>query len=90
MVLTETVPANTTFNAGASTPGGPAPTATCTFAVGTVAGAAASGTATFAVTVDSPLPAGVTTIANTATIADDGANGPDPTPATTRAPTRRR
>ena len=35
---------------------------------------------TFAVTVDSPLPAGVTDIANSATVADDGANGPDPTP----------
>jgi uncharacterized repeat protein (TIGR01451 family) len=34
----------------------------------------------FGVTVETPLPAGVTTLTNTATIADDGANGADPTP----------
>ena len=39
--------------------------------------AGVSGTAIFAVTVDSPLPAGVTTIANTVTVADDGTNGAD-------------
>ena len=36
--------------------------------------------ATFAVTVVSPVPAGTTQISNTASIADDGANGSDPTP----------
>jgi hypothetical protein len=35
----------------------------------------------FAVTVDNPLPAGVKQIVNAATIADDGSNGIDPTPA---------
>ena len=35
---------------------------------------------TFAVTVVNPLPAGVTQIANTTSIADDGLNGADPTP----------
>jgi uncharacterized repeat protein (TIGR01451 family) len=80
VVLTETVPANTTFNAGASTTGWNCPTTTCTLAVGAVAGGGGTGTATFAVTVDAPLPAGVTTITNTASVADNGLNGADPTP----------
>jgi uncharacterized repeat protein (TIGR01451 family) len=37
-------------------------------------------TATFAVTVVNPVTAGVTQIANTATVADDGLNGTDPVP----------
>src|SRR5205085_8529989 len=37
-------------------------------------------TATFAVTVNGSLPAGTTQVSNTASIADDGANGTDPTP----------
>jgi uncharacterized repeat protein (TIGR01451 family) len=85
VVLTETVPANTTFNAGASTAGWSCTPnnnagSTCTLAVGAVAAGGGSLTATFAVTVGNPLPGGVTQIANTATIADDGANGTDPTP----------
>ncbi|MEX1312506.1 MAG: hypothetical protein AB1Z65_18950, partial [Candidatus Sulfomarinibacteraceae bacterium] len=36
--------------------------------------------AIFAVTVDNPVPPGFTLVANTATVADDGTNGPDPTP----------
>jgi len=85
VVLTETVPANTAFNAGASTagwvcsPNGNAGS-TCTLAVGGVAAGSGNQTAIFAITVTSPLPGGVNQIANTASIADDGANGPDPTP----------
>src|SRR5204862_1149937 len=41
----------------------------------------ASGTVTFAVTVNSPLPGGVTQIANTVSIADGGTGGPDLNPA---------
>jgi uncharacterized repeat protein (TIGR01451 family) len=86
VVLTETVPANTTFNAGASTAGwscSPNNNAgsTCTLTIGAVAAGSGNQTATFAVTVANPLPGGVTQIANTATIADDGTNGTDPTPA---------
>jgi uncharacterized repeat protein (TIGR01451 family) len=82
VTLTETVPANTTFNPGASTAGWScAPDnnagSTCTLAIGSVA-AAAGGSATFAVTVDDPLPGGVTEVSNSASIADDGANGSDP------------
>ena len=85
VVLTDTVPANTAFNAGASTagwacvPNGNAG-GVCTLSLGSLA-PAASGSATFAVTVANPLPPGTTSISNTASIADDGANGADPTPA---------
>ncbi len=84
MVLSDTVPAGTTFNAGASTAGwvcvpGTGAGSACTLGIGAVA-AGASGSATFAVTVDNPVPPGFTLVANTATVADDGTNGPDPTP----------
>ncbi|MEZ5145347.1 MAG: SdrD B-like domain-containing protein [Acidimicrobiales bacterium] len=84
VVLTETVPANSTFNAGASSAGwscanGSAAGTTCTLTVGSLA-AGASGSRTFAVTAVSPLPAGVTQLSNTVSVADDGTNGPDPTP----------
>jgi uncharacterized repeat protein (TIGR01451 family) len=90
VVLSETVPANTTFNAGASTAGWvclPDNNAgsTCTLTIGALNGAGASGSATFAVTVDNPVPAGVSQVNNTASVADDGGNGPDPTPANNTA-----
>jgi uncharacterized repeat protein (TIGR01451 family) len=85
VALTETVPANTTFNPGASTAGWSCVPnnnagSTCTLAIGAVAGGGDGGAATFAVTVDDPLPLGVTEISNSASIADDGSNGTDPTP----------
>jgi uncharacterized repeat protein (TIGR01451 family) len=85
VVLTETVPANTTFNAGASTAGwvcvpNNAAGSTCTLVIGGLVAGGGNQTATFAVTVGAPLPSGVVQIANTASIADDGANGTDPTP----------
>ncbi len=85
VVISETVPLHARFNAAASSPGwscadaAPAGTA-CTLAVGALAAGAAPASANFAVIVDSPLAAGVEQLANTATIADDGSNGPDPTP----------
>lgn len=85
VVITETVPPNTTFNAGASTigwsclDGSPAGTM-CTFLVGAL-NAGASGSITFAVTVNNPLPAGVAQIDNSVSIADDGVNGNDVNPA---------
>ncbi|MCB0256316.1 MAG: DUF11 domain-containing protein, partial [Anaerolineae bacterium] len=84
VVLTETVPANTTFNPGASTagwvctPNGNAGSE-CTLAIGALA-ASGAGSATFAVDVDSPLPAQVTQIDNTVCIGDDGTNGADQNP----------
>src|SRR5690606_424427 len=72
VVITETVPANTSFNAGASTAGWvDQGGGVYTFAISSVA-AGASGSVTFAVTVDSTVPSGVTGISNTTTIADDG------------------
>ncbi|HEV7765226.1 MAG TPA: hypothetical protein VGQ76_09510, partial [Thermoanaerobaculia bacterium] len=90
VTLNETVPTNTTFNAGASTPGWSCvpnddPPSTCTLALGSVAAGVANQNATFAVTVDDPLPGGVTQISNTATISDDGTHGADPTPANNSA-----
>jgi uncharacterized repeat protein (TIGR01451 family) len=85
VVITETVPANTTFNAAASVPttwdcaDGSGPGTVCITLVDSLA-PNAGGTATFALTVDDPLPSDVTEIANTASIGDDGASGPDPTP----------
>jgi uncharacterized repeat protein (TIGR01451 family) len=78
--LTETLPANTTFDADNSTGdwdyvGGNQ----YLLVIGNVP-AGTSGTALFAVTVNTPMPPGVTQITNTVVIADDGANGPDPTP----------
>lgn len=80
VVLNETVPANTTFNAGASTAGWVCTPnnnagSTCTLAVGAL-NAGANGSATFAVNVLGTLPA-VSTVSNTSTIADDAANGAD-------------
>jgi uncharacterized repeat protein (TIGR01451 family) len=68
----ETVPANTAWNAAASSPnwkcGGTAAGSSCTQSLGIVP--AGSSTATqFAVTLANPLPAGVTSVANTACFA---------------------
>lgn len=84
VVLTETVPANTTFDAGSSSPGWTCvpdnnPGSTCTLTVaGTLAGAGGAGASVFAVTVVSPLPAGVAQVSNTASVADDTTNGAEP------------
>ena len=78
VVIDETVPANTTFNAGSSSgswsciDGSPAGTS-CTLVIGTLA-SGASGSAAFAVTVANPVPAGVTQISNAALIADGSGN----------------
>ena len=70
VVVTETVPANTTFSAAASSSGwsctSPAAGSTCTLTLGTLAGGGASLARGFAVVVDNPLPAGVTSVQNTA------------------------
>ncbi|MCG8463210.1 MAG: DUF11 domain-containing protein, partial [Holophagales bacterium] len=89
VVITETVPLATTSGSnpgwevapvGSGVPCDAQPAGTsCVLALGALAGGD-SATATFVVTVDSPKPAGVEVILNTVTIADDGTNGPDPTP----------
>jgi uncharacterized repeat protein (TIGR01451 family) len=85
VTLSDTVPANTSFNSGASTAGWSClpdnnAGSLCTLSIGSLAGGGANGSASFAVTVDSPVPAGVTQITNTASIDDDGNNGADPAP----------
>ncbi|MFN8499639.1 MAG: isopeptide-forming domain-containing fimbrial protein [Anaerolineae bacterium] len=84
VVITDVVPQNSTFNAGASTNGWSCPNGSpagtsCAFTLASVPADGPS-SMTFAVNVVKPLPAGVTQLANTATIADDGTHGPDPTP----------
>ena len=87
LVLTETLPANTSFNAAASSAGWSCAGATCTLNVGNLV-AGATRTAIFAVAVDTPLPAGTTQIDNSAAIVDnttganDGASDSTPVNAT--------
>jgi uncharacterized repeat protein (TIGR01451 family) len=85
VVVTETVPAYTTFDASGSSltwscADGSAAGTVCTFAVGALA-VGASSYPEFAVTVVSPVPADAAEVSNTATVADDGSGGADPTPA---------
>jgi uncharacterized repeat protein (TIGR01451 family) len=84
VVVTETVPLHTRFSQTASSPtlwacpdNSPAG-AICTTALGAVAGGA-GGQLWFAVTLDDPLPAGVTQIENVAVIGDDLSHGDEPT-----------
>lgn len=85
VVLEDTVPENTAFDANASDPawscvdGDPAGTL-CQLSIGFVAGGGGGGLAVFAARVDESLPAGVETLTNTATIGDDGAGGADLNP----------
>lgn len=79
VVISETVPDNTTFNAAASTANWICVLTACTYTLNDVPGNS-SGSVVFAVDVDKPLPANVTLINNNASIADDGSKGPDPTP----------
>jgi len=83
VVLAETVPTHTTF---VGPTGWNCVGTSCQYNLGALP-ATASGNITFAVTIVSPLPAGVTQINNTATLADDSSNGTDPTPTNNTATT---
>jgi len=78
VVVTETVPANTTFNVASSSVGWlqVGSTSQYQYTVGNV-DHNASGQIVFVVTADASLPASITGISNTASIADDGTNGTD-------------
>ena len=83
IVLTETVPANATFNPGASTSGwtcspNNSSGSSCWFAVGSLNAGQSGSAVVFAVTINTPFPSGVYFITNTVRIADSGVNGPDP------------
>lgn len=78
VVISETVPANTTFNAGASSPGwscadGAAAGTVCEYTVAGGVPGGEGGSLLFAVMVDASVAAGVTEIDNTIDIAEDGA-----------------
>ena len=85
VVITDALPAGLTcLPSGA--PGSNTSPGTCdntahtaTFSLNLAAGATADRTLT--VQVDSPLGAGIEQVTNRGTVADDGTNGPDPTPA---------
>lgn len=84
VVITDVVPQHTTFNPAASSPGwnftGVTPGSIITRSVGLVQGnSVANPPVTLVLNIDANLPQGVTQINNTAQIADDGANGPEPT-----------
>ena len=77
MVVTETLPVGTTFDAAASTAGWvEVSPGVFEFTAGTLA-AGETRDIVFTVIVDSEVPAGFELVNNTVTIADDGANGPD-------------
>lgn len=93
VVITDTVPDNTTFDPAGSTAGWTCTPdndagSTCTYPVTGLEGGAsatravalAADTVIFTVIVDNPPVLGVTTVTNRATIGDDGTNGTDPTP----------
>ncbi len=72
LVITDTVPAHITYVGGSASGGGGynAGTGEITWTIASLNVGAVT-TRTFAVTVDDPLPAGVTAITNTASVADD-------------------
>ncbi|WP_288132523.1 isopeptide-forming domain-containing fimbrial protein [Microbulbifer sp.] len=79
VVITETLPPNTSFDATNSTPGWVQNGDTFTFDVGSLA-PGEQGSITFAVIVDYPLDVEIQQTSNTATITDDDNNGPDQNP----------
>lgn len=85
VVLEERVPVGTRYvaepgpNSSWSCPDDSPANTVCTQAIG-AADVGSAGMATFTVRVDDPLPPGQSEVYNTVLVADDGANGPDPTP----------
>ena len=80
LIVSDAFPAGLTAECGTEIPTATTCTATgytwtaATFAVGT------STILTYTLLAADPMPAGTLTLTNTATVADDGLNGPDPTP----------
>lgn len=84
VVLLESLPANTTFNPGASTPGWSPVGNNFIFNVGSVA-PGSNASILFAVNVNVNLPPGSDNLVNIAIIGDDNSHGEDPTPANNTA-----
>ena len=77
VVMTETVPANTTFVAGSSSVGwscvdGAGAGTVCALDIGALAGGGATAGRSFAVRLANPMPAGVSSITNTVRVAEVG------------------
>ena len=77
--LTDPIPANMTF-VSCSDGCVESPAGTMTWGLGDVPAGAPSLVRTITLRVEDPLPSGVTTVSNTASASDTGANGPDPSP----------
>ena len=75
VLLTDTVPANTTFNSASD--GGSFDGVLVTWSIGAVP-AGQSVTRLMTVTIDTPVPPGVTQIVNSTSMTDDGVNGDNP------------
>ncbi|PKO13986.1 MAG: hypothetical protein CVU39_16535 [Chloroflexi bacterium HGW-Chloroflexi-10] len=80
VVITETIPEYTTFNAAASDPRWVCSATSCIITLPLLPAPGLgenTGSALFVLVLDSPMQAGVSQINNVVTIADDGANGPE-------------
>jgi fimbrial isopeptide formation D2 family protein/uncharacterized repeat protein (TIGR01451 family) len=91
VVLRSNVPLNTTYRARGSTAGwscanGAVGGKPCRLTIGDLA-AGAGGTATLVMVVNYPFPAGVISVTHNVSIADNAANGADPTPDNNQATT---
>jgi uncharacterized repeat protein (TIGR01451 family) len=86
IVVTDTLPAGLARSALAISDGGTfdATSGRITWNIDAL-DAGASRTLTVSTTVSATLPAGIATLTNVASVTDDGANGPDPTPASNQA-----
>ncbi|MCP3934642.1 MAG: DUF11 domain-containing protein, partial [Actinomycetia bacterium] len=80
VVLSDTIPVHSSFNAAGSAPGWSCDASACTLAVGALGAGDAAQSFAIAFAVEDPLAAGVTEINNSATTADDGTSGPDLNP----------
>jgi uncharacterized repeat protein (TIGR01451 family)/fimbrial isopeptide formation D2 family protein len=84
LTVSDTTPEGTVSDSANSTPGWSCPDGSpagtvCTLEIAGLASGAQT-TVAFAVRVDNPLSGNITQITNTASVADDGTFGPDPTP----------
>ena len=86
VIISDIVPAHSTFNPATSSPGWDClphngAGSQCTFALSGSLSFKQSGMLSYVIKLDNSMPAGVAAITNTAQIATDGLNGPEPTPA---------
>ena len=85
VILTETLPANTTYPGNPIGGGWSLVNGVYVKSIGPLAGGGAGGQAYFVVRVDSSIPTGISSITNTVTVDYDGTSGADPTPSNNTA-----